>query len=163
MPTMAVDWLGIRNALRVRRAELHMELQELVRKSGIGRTTIYRIENVTDIPDHVMDLETVEAIARAMGLSLSELFLRVEGATLSVTRPDQGSRASEGGSDVPASPDERDRVSRLEADVNALKTQFGNVQTLARSIVREVFIATRQSRAPGNRQSKRRRVHRKAS
>lgn len=80
---MAVEWKAIRQALRVRRAELHMEVNELRTKSGIGRTTIYRIENIADLPDHVMDLETVEALSNAMGLSLSELFLRIEGLQMS--------------------------------------------------------------------------------
>ena len=73
---MGVDWRGIRQALRVRRAELHLGVNELREKSGVGRTTIYRIENISELPDHVMSLETVEALSSAMGLTLSELFAR---------------------------------------------------------------------------------------
>jgi len=75
---MNVDWRGIRNALRMRRAEIQMPVNELRDRSGISRTTIYRIENVTDIPDHEMDLETVAALTNALGLTLSQLFGRIE-------------------------------------------------------------------------------------
>ncbi len=159
-----MDWAAMRSALRderERRIGSRARLAERAAELGdesLDESTIYRIEtDAAYFPGMETFVRLVEAIP---GLTLSELFLRIESVTLPVTGADQRSRATEGGSDVPASP-ERDRLSRLEADVDALKTQFGNVQTLARSIVREVFVVTREGRATPTRQSKRRRTDRK--
>src|SRR5688572_9973838 len=80
MPTMAVDWRALRKELRVRRAELQMSVKDACKKAGIGRTTLYRLENVSGIKDNRMTLATVDALASALGLTLGQLFSKIETA-----------------------------------------------------------------------------------
>lgn len=85
---MAVDWVGIRKALRMRRSEVDMQVNELRDKSGVSRTTIYRVENVKDIPKYVIDLDTLDALASAMDYTLADLFSVAAGKKPALT-PEQ--------------------------------------------------------------------------
>lgn len=78
MAAMSIDWRGIRDALRIRRAEKRMKVNEVAKKAGVSRTTIYRVENVTDIPEYVIDLETLDALANAMDYTLADVFAAAE-------------------------------------------------------------------------------------
>lgn len=79
MPTMAVDWLAIRKALRMRRTEVDMQVNELRDKSGVSRTTIYRVENIRDLPQYVVDLDTLDALVQALQWTLADLFVAAAG------------------------------------------------------------------------------------
>lgn len=78
MRAMAIDWAALRKTLRMRRADIDMSVKTLIANAGIGRTTIYRIESVKEIPHHTMDLETLDRLASAMGWTLADLFAAAE-------------------------------------------------------------------------------------
>jgi len=56
-----------------------MTLDEAAAKSGLNRATIHSIENIKREPALKPDLESIERLARAYGLTLTALFARVEG------------------------------------------------------------------------------------
>lgn len=82
--TPAVDWMALRNALRQRRTERGKSLDDLSKETKVNRATIHSIENVKREPNLKPRIETVETLARALGLKMSELFLLAEGDSLSL-------------------------------------------------------------------------------
>lgn len=82
--SLGMDWLALREALRVRRTVSGKTLDQLAADTKINRATIHAIENVKLNPKLKPRVETVEIIARALGLKMSDLFLLAEGDTLGV-------------------------------------------------------------------------------
>lgn len=70
--------LQVREELRKLRAGRGWTQKDLARKAGVEVTTIHRIENTKGLPGHQPDFESIEAIAKAFGFTLSEFFLRIE-------------------------------------------------------------------------------------
>lgn len=73
-----VDWKALREALRLERERAQMTLDELAKTAKLNRATIHSIENVKREPDLKPELESVEKIVGAMGMTLSEFFLQIE-------------------------------------------------------------------------------------
>lgn len=73
-----VDFHRLRAALAKERDRAGMTLDDLAEKSGLNRATIHSIENIKREPDLKPELETVERLASAMELTLSEFFERIE-------------------------------------------------------------------------------------
>ena len=74
-----MDWVLLRKGLQDLRIERKMGVPELAADAGIAKTTVYRLENLNDDPDRGPDLETIEKLTTAMGLTLSSFFARIEG------------------------------------------------------------------------------------
>ena len=81
-----VDFLALREELRKLREQSDFTLDELAVSSGLNRATIHAIENIKREPDLKPELETVERLVVAMGLTLSEFFARIEGLNVSPER-----------------------------------------------------------------------------
>lgn len=86
LPRMAVQWDQIRRGLANARTACRRQkdgkswtLRDLEAASGVDLATIHRLENTKRYPDHHPDLETLEALTAAMGLTLSRFFASVEG------------------------------------------------------------------------------------
>jgi len=62
----------VTNKLKQIREERGMPISELSRRSGLCRQTIYNIEGN---PNRNLDAKTMEAIAAALGLKVSQIFL----------------------------------------------------------------------------------------
>ena len=62
----------MQNVLKEVREKKGMNITELARKSGLARQTIYNIE--AD-PGRVVDSATMEALAYALGVKVSKIFL----------------------------------------------------------------------------------------
>jgi transcriptional regulator with XRE-family HTH domain len=60
----------------------------LAEKTHLDKSTIHRIENTKKYPTHVPELATLEAIAQAFGLDLSDVLGQLEKKSGSVTQPD---------------------------------------------------------------------------
>lgn len=76
---LVLDWRAVRAELRRLRDVNELTREALQKLSGVEKTTIYRIENTKELPDYKPDFETIEALLRAMEVSLSAFFLRIEG------------------------------------------------------------------------------------
>jgi transcriptional regulator with XRE-family HTH domain len=76
--TRAVQFDRVRELLRVRRDALGWTLDKLQDEAGVNRATIHSIENLKREPDLKPDLETIEKLAVAMGLTLSSVFIEIE-------------------------------------------------------------------------------------
>lgn len=73
-----VDTNEVRRALRQLRTDrAKLTPQQLADQSGVDRATIYRIEDLT-AADYTPKIETISALAEAMGLSITGLFLEIE-------------------------------------------------------------------------------------
>ena len=91
-----VDFALIREALRRARAaasieragvlRIGMTLNEAAAQSGLNRATIHSIENLKREPTLQPELETIERLARAYGLSLSAFFAQIDGSRASVAQ-----------------------------------------------------------------------------
>lgn len=73
-----VDIAGMREELRKLREQGDLTLDQLAGASGLNRATIHAIENIKREPNLKPDLNTVERIVQAMGLTLSQFFARIE-------------------------------------------------------------------------------------
>jgi transcriptional regulator with XRE-family HTH domain len=74
-----LDWIAIRRNLADCRRSAGVEESQLADLIGVDKSTIYRIENVADRPDHRPELETIESWLRfTTGVSLSGFFLQLE-------------------------------------------------------------------------------------
>lgn len=82
-----VDWMGLREVLRAQRAALGETLDELAVRAGLDRSTIHSIENVKREPSYKPKIETVEKLALAMDLKMSDLFRHVENGTMPARLP----------------------------------------------------------------------------
>ena len=60
------------NLLKEIREKKGMSVSELARKSGLSRQTIYNIEATSD---RVVDSKTMEALAEALDVKVSKIFL----------------------------------------------------------------------------------------
>lgn len=73
-----VDYRRAREVLRARRFDLGLGVNELAKKAQIERTTVYRVENLRELPNYKPEFETMEALATALGLTLSQFFAQIE-------------------------------------------------------------------------------------
>jgi len=78
-----MDWNALREGLRLTRLQSGHSLRALRDATGIDPSTMHRIENVKRYPDYRPDLETVDALLRAMHSSLAEFFARLERISVS--------------------------------------------------------------------------------
>jgi transcriptional regulator with XRE-family HTH domain len=76
-----LDWIRLRVGLADGRRAKALEVAQLAKAVGVSITTIYRIENVKEHPNHKPDLETIAAWAEATGLTLSSVFAKSESRT----------------------------------------------------------------------------------
>lgn len=74
-----MDYVRARDVLRERRFELRLSIKDLASMADVERTTVYRVENTKAAPDYRPDFETMEKLASAMNLTLSQFFARIEG------------------------------------------------------------------------------------
>lgn len=86
--SLQMDWTAIRLELRAVRKETKASGRRasglyLKETAGVDPSTLNRIEGVKKYPNHKPDLETIEALVRAMGLTLSAFFARIEGVSVS--------------------------------------------------------------------------------
>lgn len=65
------------SAVRARRKELGLSMDELAQRAGIHRTYL----NEAELGKRNVALENVERLAKALGLTLSELFARADSRT----------------------------------------------------------------------------------
>jgi transcriptional regulator with XRE-family HTH domain len=90
-----MEWQRVRAELQtVRLAQKpKMSQTRLGHLAGLSKSTVNRIENVYGEPDHVPDLNSVERLVRAMGLTLSGFFARLEPASPSQGSPNEENRS----------------------------------------------------------------------
>lgn len=74
-----MDYRRVREHLRALRVARKMGVPELAHDAGVNKTTLYRIEEITDDSDREIDLGTLEKLVVALGLTLSEFFSEIEG------------------------------------------------------------------------------------
>lgn len=88
-----VDWIALRIALAEYRRTAGMEEAELAAELSISKSTVYRIENTEDEPDHKPKLQTIDAWLRATNAGpLSALFTQLEAASISRLQTDMTSQ-----------------------------------------------------------------------
>lgn len=75
----AMDYRKIRETLQAIRFERRMDVPELAEEAGINKSTLYRLEDVSEDAERAVDLETIEKLTSAMEITLSEFFRRIEG------------------------------------------------------------------------------------
>lgn len=85
--TGPVNWKGLREVLRARRTATGESLDDLAARTKINRATIHSIENIKREPDLKPKIETLERLALALDLKMSDLFRQAEGGTSSATPP----------------------------------------------------------------------------
>jgi transcriptional regulator with XRE-family HTH domain len=73
-----MDWPAIRREISKVRKERKVTLKSLKKSTGISPSTVNRIERVEKYPAHKPDLDTIYALVRAMGLTLSDFFAPIE-------------------------------------------------------------------------------------
>lgn len=75
-----LNWLRLREALGDYRRAKPLSVAELAVKLDVHETTIYRIENLKDNPDHKPELQTISDWLDATGgPTLSSFFRQIEG------------------------------------------------------------------------------------
>lgn len=154
-----VDSRQVRMALRKLRTDANLTPEEFADEASVNRATVYRIEDMDS--RYGPKVETISALVASRGLSLTEFFARIEGVTQAVLPSDQGSTANEalhqGGRDVPASPVESDRLSRLEAEIATLKAEWRGVRDVTRSLFETAVVGAKgRTAAVGSTRSRRR-------
>lgn len=77
-----VNFALVREVLRRARASVGMTLDDAARHSGLNRATIHSIENIKREPALKPELETIERLAVAYGLTLSSFFAQLEGGVV---------------------------------------------------------------------------------
>jgi len=76
---MAIDWERLRRRLGDKRRSAGYDEGTFADLIRVNKSTIYRIENVLDLPEHRPDLDTIEAWLHATdGSSLAELFREIQ-------------------------------------------------------------------------------------
>lgn len=121
-----MDFIKLREALRqarhqapVERKGVHrvgMTLKEAAATTGLNLGTIHSIENVRREPTLKPELETIERLAMAYGLTLSAFFARMAGELEAARNVD----------DLPA----------VEHDDEADHTQYGSEDQIAARVIR---------------------------
>jgi transcriptional regulator with XRE-family HTH domain len=91
-----VDYMQMRKALRRERIAAGLTLDALAQRSGLNRATIHSIENVKREPTLRPELNTVDRLVNALGLTLASFFARLETSS-ALLNADAESR-TEGGS-----------------------------------------------------------------
>lgn len=87
-----MDYRRAKEVLRDRRVELRMGVIELAQEAGLHKTTVYRLEEaIKEDPNKPIEFETMEKLATALDLTLSDFFARIEGLR-PTGQPDQESR-----------------------------------------------------------------------
>jgi transcriptional regulator with XRE-family HTH domain len=71
---LAMDYKRLRGALRDIRFERRMTVPELAEETGLAKSTIYRLEELEEEPDRELDLDTLEKVTAALGITLSHFF-----------------------------------------------------------------------------------------
>lgn len=66
--------LAVAAQLRAERAVANMTIEELVKRSGVSKNSLLAVLN----GKRTADVSQVDAIARALGVSLIEIFMRAE-------------------------------------------------------------------------------------
>lgn len=79
--TFSVDYRTAREVLRRarQRQQPAMSLDAAAKKTGLNRATIHSIENIKREPNLQPELETIERLVVAYGMTLSSFFLQIEG------------------------------------------------------------------------------------
>jgi transcriptional regulator with XRE-family HTH domain len=78
--TRAVDFRVLREILRRARTRRGLTLDQAAAATGLNRATIHSIENVKREPTLKPELETIEQLVQAYGLTLSSFFTLIERA-----------------------------------------------------------------------------------
>jgi transcriptional regulator with XRE-family HTH domain len=68
-----MDVRQAREALRERRFRQRVSVTDLADRSGIDRSTLYRIENTKKFPDYEPEIGTLRKLAAVLGLTLGDL------------------------------------------------------------------------------------------
>lgn len=125
--------LQIRSEVRVVRRAREWTLDKLRDESGVDRAAIHKIENTAKYPDYEPGVDTVRKLVEAMGLTLSDFFLRIEGL-----RPTEGSDQQSATPTSKADPNAR-TLSEAERSADAVVQRaliVGIAEEIARAIDR---------------------------
>jgi transcriptional regulator with XRE-family HTH domain len=136
-----VDFHGLREALRRHRAARGFTLDAAADASGVNRHTIHRIENIKREPEMQPELDTIEKLVRAYGLTLSSFFAEIEHGQ----RGHESGKARGGGSliDLPVRPVPAEAVPGMYEELGRL------VVRLAHDAAGEQAPIARPTRSPG--------------
>lgn len=90
--TPDVNWRLLREGLTRARNAKNLTLDGAAAEASLNRATIHSIENVKREPDLKPELETIERLVAAYGLTLAEFFASLENKSLLPrTQPDHNS------------------------------------------------------------------------
>jgi transcriptional regulator with XRE-family HTH domain len=89
-----MNWVAVREGLRRVRVERRVSLRKLHDVTGVNASTIHRIESIKKYPAHTPDLETIDALVRGLGLTLSGFFLTIEGPAVTNSAGDNHPHAT---------------------------------------------------------------------
>lgn len=76
---LVVTLSDLRRHLRAERKRHYPNSRAAAKAAGLGASTVAKIENIKSYPTYDPGIGTVEQLLDAMGLTLSEFFLRIEG------------------------------------------------------------------------------------
>lgn len=152
---LAMDYRRVREVLRECRFQLDLGVKEIAEKSGLERTTIYRIENLKELPDYKPDLETIEAVIKGLGLTLSAFFARVENTGLQALPSRSTDRLPPASEDARGNPSAVPETSELVTDTLIISA----AEQFAAAIDR--LIASREQAPAARRPTPRRVRHRR--
>lgn len=133
-----VDWRQLREELRKARSESGKSLRQLKADAGIDPSTVHRIENVKRYPDYQPDLDTLDALTRAMGLSLAVFFGRIEGLRPALSQ--EGSTVAHAAAGDPthaSNPAERAtlrEIANLKSRIERLETALSTTTDVAQQL-----------------------------
>jgi len=113
--TRAVNIKGLREELRLMRKRFEWTLDQAAAASGLNRATIHSIENIKREPKLKPELESLESLVNAYGMTLSSFLVKFENRH-AAGKSAIGSLGPEvtDDSSVPSAPsDSEDRIARL--------------------------------------------------